>query len=424
MSDWSTFSFSGSNHPSAMSITPSSVMFSVITSFRTVCSPLILTRLRSSERCKIVGPGRLKAEPLERGFDLFFCHVSRRDHLDSDRCLSKRVRVDTLRHPRNLRQSFSTRFRQTQSVGQLPSNTGTLGSLHRQLRRAPCLRARERRYWLPHIVFNNRIFRERQLASQPWPTITTQTLSDQVYTAIRKRILDGEIGPGQFVREHELSEAMGVSRTPVREALGRLASEGFLERIPHRGFRVPQEALSRVIECYPVVSALELLAARLAFPQVTQKDLEELRRINAALREATEKGEVDAAIDLDNKFHRLIADRSGNQLLTEMLESMRTSIRRLETWYYSYRHHTEKSILEHEALIKALETGELRLAMSIFERNMASTLSILLGEAAKNVGFADSEGILFGGLDVAGIRQDEVVPSANAARPPDRSRTG
>ena len=64
---------------------------------------------------------------------------------------------------------------------------------------------------------------------------------------------------------------MGVSRTPIREALGRLASEGFLERLPHRGFRVPEESLGNLLELYPIVASLELLAGRLALEQFTPR---------------------------------------------------------------------------------------------------------------------------------------------------------
>lgn len=221
------------------------------------------------------------------------------------------------------------------------------------------------------------------MSDQRWPKIRSSTLADQVYEAVRNRILDGELEPGEFAREQELSSAMGVSRTPVREALGRLASEGFLERIPHRGFRVPTEAVSRILEVYPIVSALELLAGRLAFPEVDDEDLEELRAINGELRDAMEAEDVDAAIELNNDFHALIADRSGNQTLIELLEELRMQIRRLETWYYSYRQHTEQSVREHATLIDALETGELERALAIFERNMAGTLYTLREETGR-----------------------------------------
>lgn len=183
-----------------------------------------------------------------------------------------------------------------------------------------------------------------------------------------------------------MSEALGVSRTPVREALGRLASEGFVERIPHRGFRVPAQSISRLTDLYPIVSALEFLAGRLAFPHVEEADLAELRARNARLEAALEAGDVDAAIAANEAFHELISERSGNPQLSEMLSDLRSRLRPLERWYYSSAAHGEQSVREHASLIAALDTGELERALGIFERNMALTLTTLREEMERGAG--------------------------------------
>lgn len=203
------------------------------------------------------------------------------------------------------------------------------------------------------------------------------TLSDQAYTAIRDRIVSGDLAPGSFVREQDLSDALGVSRTPVREGLGRLASEGLLERIPHRGFRVPERSLARLLDLYPIVSALELLAGRLAFPHVEAADLRELEEWNDRLERAVEAGEVDEALRCNEAFHERIADRGGNDQLSEMLTELRARLRPLERWYYASREHGSQSAREHGSLIEALKTGQLDRALRIFEGNMALTLKSL-----------------------------------------------
>jgi DNA-binding GntR family transcriptional regulator len=205
-------------------------------------------------------------------------------------------------------------------------------------------------------------------------------LADQVYRGIRDRILDGDILPGEFLREQELSTAMEVSRTPVREALGRLASEGFLERIPHRGFRVPAEPFTGLLSLYPIVSALDRLSGMLAFPQMAKAELGHLRRINQRLREAMDRADVSQARELNNEFHDYIAQQSGNERLRDLLDDLRSQLKRLETWYYSYREHTEQSIREHDELIDALEKGEHEAALSIFEGNMRLTRIALAEE--------------------------------------------
>lgn len=226
------------------------------------------------------------------------------------------------------------------------------------------------------------------MARQLWPRIQQLTLSDGVYQAIRDRILDGELIPGQFIREQEVSEAMGVSRTPLREALGRLASEGFLERIPHRGFRVPQEPVQDLLELYPVVAALELLAGRLALARLEPRDVAQLREINEELaqgarRKTMSRGHVRKLIELNNQFHHVFCDRSGNRRLCDLLDDFRSQIRRLEMWYYSYPEHTKESVQEHDRIIRAIEAGDHDEVLEAIEQNMALTYKALAEETGK-----------------------------------------
>jgi DNA-binding GntR family transcriptional regulator len=205
-----------------------------------------------------------------------------------------------------------------------------------------------------------------------WPLPAARTLSDQVYHAVRSRIMAGALAPGTFLREKDL-ETMGVSRTPIREALGRLASEGFLERLPHRGFRVPEESLANLLELYPIVASLELLAGRLALDRFTAEDVSRLREINARLAEARDRGDVRAMLDLNTAFHRLITDRGGNRRLALLLDDLRSQLTRLELWYYSGPERTQRSIQQHEEIIAAVEQGDRSRALELLERNMSLT---------------------------------------------------
>jgi DNA-binding GntR family transcriptional regulator len=216
-----------------------------------------------------------------------------------------------------------------------------------------------------------------------WPLPQARTLSDQVYRAVRARIMDGGLAPGAFLREKDLG-SMGVSRTPIREALGRLASEGFLERLPHRGFRVPEESLSNLLELYPIVASLELLAGRLALDRFTPSDVAELKAVNGRLAEAQDRGDVRAMLDLNTEFHRLISERGGNRRLAMLLDDLRSQLTRLELWYYSGRDRTQRSIREHEEIIAAIESGDRPRALSLLERNMSLTYRSLMdgGDAA------------------------------------------
>lgn len=221
-------------------------------------------------------------------------------------------------------------------------------------------------------------------ASTGWPRIAASTLADRVYHAVRTRILEGRLAPGEFVRETGLTRAMGVSRTPVREALGRLASEGFLERIPHRGFRVPDEPVGDLLELYPIVAALDLLAGRLALPRLSADDIETLKTINARLAAAGENEDVHDLIELNSQFHHLFGERSGNRRLSELLDDLRGQLTRLEIWYYSDREHTRRSVEEHDDIIRAIEAGNHDEALSLLENNMYLTNKLLTEEERRH----------------------------------------
>ena len=217
-----------------------------------------------------------------------------------------------------------------------------------------------------------------------WPLPEARTLSEQVYRAVRAKIMDGALAPGAFLREKDL-ESMRVSRTPIREALGRLASEGFLERLPHRGFRVPEESLGNLLELYPIVASLELLAGRLALERFTAADIAELKEVNRRLGEAQDRGDVRAMLAQNEGFHRIVSERGGNRRLALLLDDLRSQLTRLELWYYSGRDRTQRSIREHEEIIAAIEHGDRARALSLLERNMSLTYRSLVdeGDAAR-----------------------------------------
>lgn len=213
-----------------------------------------------------------------------------------------------------------------------------------------------------------------------WSQISPSTLADQVYCAVRAQILEGRIAPGEFIRENDLNEAMEVSRTPIREALGRLASEGFLEKLPHRGFRVPEEPIKDLLELYPIIASLDLLAGRLALPRLTPEDITQLKRLNEQLRAARDSQDVQALIALNNQFHRLFGKRSGNQWLGRLLSDLRSQLTRLERWYYSHGDLASQSVSQHDEIIHAIENGDHSLALSLLEDNMALTHKSFLEE--------------------------------------------
>lgn len=203
----------------------------------------------------------------------------------------------------------------------------------------------------------------------PWPQIAPATLADRVYHVVRHRILQRELSPGTFIREQEVSQATGVSRTPVREALSRLASQDFLERVPHRGFRVPERPWEALLEVYPIVAALEKLAGEHAFSRLTKEDIRRLERLNRQLADAGAKGNAKRQAELNNRFHEVLSAKSGNQRLSELLSHLRAQVSLLDVWYFSIPEHVAASLKEHSELIKAIQAGDQALALELLEIN-------------------------------------------------------
>jgi len=208
---------------------------------------------------------------------------------------------------------------------------------------------------------------------ETWPHLKPETLTDRVYEILRERLISGQIPPGEFVREQDVSERLGVSRTPVREALSRLGSEGFLERIPHRGFRLPTETIDDLIEIYPIMTALEILGTKEAFDQLDADAIVELRRINDAYAKAFQEKDIYVGIDKNHEFHHNLSARSGNKRLCRMLDDLRSRVRSLEIWAFSDIDNWQRSIDEHEAILRALERRQHDKAIEILENNRLGT---------------------------------------------------
>lgn len=215
------------------------------------------------------------------------------------------------------------------------------------------------------------------MSTTAWPQIAPRTLADQVYHAIRDRILEGHLSSGEFIREQELNDLLGVSRTPIREALFRLASEGFVERLPHRGFRVAEAAFKGMMEIYPILSALELLAGELSLPQLDDSDIAQLEAINEEMARAAGTESAHVIADLNNRFHHAFCARSGNQRLNDLLDELRLKAFRLDTWYFSSPERIARSITGHSEIVSAIRSDDFESALAQIKENFALTFKVL-----------------------------------------------
>jgi DNA-binding GntR family transcriptional regulator len=149
------------------------------------------------------------------------------------------------------------------------------------------------------------------------------TLRDEIKDRLVQRILDGTYGPGERIVESQVATEFGTSQAPVREALRELEAMRFVETQPHRGARVRQVTTEELGQIYPVRAALEEVAGRAAAARMTDGQLSALADELAGMRRAAEAHDLHAQLLHDVRFHEIIVEASGNQVLIEVWRSLR-----------------------------------------------------------------------------------------------------
>lgn len=200
-------------------------------------------------------------------------------------------------------------------------------------------------------------------------TLDSLSLREQVYRALRDALVSGELPPGQRLRDQDLAARLGVSRTPVREALQRLEDEGLVETLPRALTRAaPIDALA-AREAFPVVAALHALAARHGVPRLTAGEIAVMREANEALAHAIaalDPATVQRAIAADDAFHAVLLRAAGNGEITRTLERLTPKVRRLEYAQFGSLA-GRKSVQQHAAILAACERGDTSAAMLVEE---------------------------------------------------------
>jgi DNA-binding GntR family transcriptional regulator len=199
-------------------------------------------------------------------------------------------------------------------------------------------------------------------------TIKRKRLSDYVEAAIRRLIVDQELVEGARINEVHLAKLLGVSRTPLREALARLQSEGAIEAQTHHGYYVKPLTLEEFDQIYELRPILDPAALRMAgIPNADT--INELVRLNEQL-EAEQDGEV--AIDLDDKWHRMLLSACPNKILIEMITGICARTRRYELMLMREQPQRERAAGEHHQILDALHRSDLEAACVALEQNMRS----------------------------------------------------
>ncbi|MHC5903293.1 GntR family transcriptional regulator [Streptomyces sp. S6] len=196
-------------------------------------------------------------------------------------------------------------------------------------------------------------------------------LRDRVYEALLELIITRALGPGQHLVESELAGHLGVSRQPVREALQRLSTEGWVDLRPAQGAFVHEPTEQEADQLLTVRTLLEAEAAGLAAADPTEAGLAELREIQRLGLDAVARDDVDAAVALNARFHTTVMEMSGNTVLAGLAAQVDRRVR----WYYTpiARQRGRKSWDEHRELIAAIEGRDGELAARLMREHTEHT---------------------------------------------------
>ena len=191
------------------------------------------------------------------------------------------------------------------------------------------------------------------------PLLHTRSLREQVYDVLRAEMARGGLQPGAFLDLNDLASRLGISRTPLREALLHLESQGFVTVLPRRGFRLNALTLEEIRHFYEIIGALEAAALRSVGPSLGAADFARMRALDAAMAEAVTARDFDRYYEANLAFHDVYLCRSDNARLVSQVHLLKQRLYdwpRRETMVQAWEQH---SVVEHEDLLRLLEQGEI-----------------------------------------------------------------
>lgn len=186
-------------------------------------------------------------------------------------------------------------------------------------------------------------------------TTDKYTLSGRVFNQIREDILSGKYKSGEELRESTIGHELGVSRTPVREALRQLELEGLVKIIPNKGAQVISLSIKDIKDIYAIRSHLEGLCAKWACENITPEQIEELEEIVYLSEFRASKHHYEQMLELDNKFHEVIYEASQSKMLRHLLKDFHHYVQRVRKITLSSTDRAENCNLEHKAILEALK---------------------------------------------------------------------
>jgi len=195
-----------------------------------------------------------------------------------------------------------------------------------------------------------------------------RSLKEEIFDVLHERIIAGKASPGEWLRQDDIATQLGVSMTPVREALDLLVSVGLAERVPYRGVRVPQPSADEIAEAYAMRILLEGAGAHAAALKREQTQVDELKRILSRMKGLLSLNDMSTLRQLSRQFHQSVVAIGGNGSLDKLYEMIMNTFPDWMLYEYLFRHTDllEQSLAdeyeEHMKLVEAIEAEDAALA--------------------------------------------------------------
>ena len=203
-------------------------------------------------------------------------------------------------------------------------------------------------------------------------------LRELVLDAIRSAIMNGTLQPRERLMEIQMAEELGVSRTPIREALRKLELEGFIVMVPRKGAYVSDLSFKDIADVFEIRAALEGLAAGLAAERITEEELERMERLLVEKQEAITQDDISKLVEVDTKFHELMYQASRNVRLGSIISNLREQIQRFRLTSLSYPGRNKLSLEEHKKIVEAIQARDYQMARQLATEHIENAENVLI----------------------------------------------
>jgi len=219
---------------------------------------------------------------------------------------------------------------------------------------------------------------ESSLTTDTGSAAAPRLLHEEGVDRLRQLIMRGELAPGAKLNERVLSEQLGISRTPLREALKYLASEGLVELLPNRGAIVAPLEPSRLAQIFAVLEALEALAGELACRNATEQQVREIRALHFEMLAHHARHELTEYFRCNQEIHNRIVEASGNEPLTQIYRSLNANARRARYMANLSQERWDKAVEEHNDILDALTRRDAARLQRLLREHLENKLTLVM----------------------------------------------